>query len=365
MTLDRLFEPLRLTDNCELPNRLVMAPMTTTAGNADGSFSDQEIAYLARRAQGGIGTIITPACYCHKSGHAFEAQVGADTDALLPSLQRCADAVRAAGGKSFLQLHHGGNAARSKFTGQPPHAPSAVRNRRGTSEMPEALTVEQIHEIVAAFASAARRARQAGFDGVELHGANTYLLQQFFSPFTNRRDDVYGVQCRDNQCRFAAEVVAAVRAEVGPDYPVLYRVSPEEEEPDGYRNDDVVELLRRIVPLGIDAVHVSSWEYGKGLYPLTSPDRHPTRIIRESLSVPVIGVGMIRTPEQALRVVDDGVDMVALGRVLLFDANWGTKVKAGRSDEIRQNVNNREEIDALEVPDRMKAYLRKFYPDNL
>jgi 2,4-dienoyl-CoA reductase-like NADH-dependent reductase (Old Yellow Enzyme family) len=365
MEYQRIFEPLRLSPKLDLPNRLVMAPMTTTAGESDGAFSEQEIAYLAARAAGGVGTIMTPACYVHKSGHAFPGQVGAHSDSMLPSLSRCAKAIRDAGGRAVLQIHHGGNATKGEFTGGPPWAPSAVHNRRGSSELPVAMTAGQIHEVIGAFAAAARRARDAGFDGIEIHGANTYLLQQFFSPYTNRRDDEWGAQNLDHRCRFAFEVVRAVRREVGPDYTVFYRLSPEEPDPDGYSVEDAIELLRRIVPLGIDAVHVSTWAYGQALRYEASGDCHTTLQIKQALNVPVIGVGMIRTPEQALRVLDDGVDLVALGRELLFEPRWADKVRSGGPTDLRTKISSIEEIDTLEVPDRMKIYLRRFYPDNL
>ena len=365
MSYERLFEPFSLSDTLTLPNRLVMAPMTTTAGQQDGAFSDEEIVYLAQRAAGGIGMVITPACYVHKSGHSFPGQIGAHSDAMLPALVRCADAIRASGGCSILQIHHGGNAAKSEFTGHAPWAPSAVRNRTGTSEVPVAMTIDQIHEIVAAFSAAARRAQQAGFDGIELHGANTYLFQQFFSPLTNKRDDNYGTQTWETRCRFATEVIRAVRSAVGPRYPVLYRVSPEEAGPHGYTTEDVIELLRRIVPLGIDVIHVSTWEYGKGLYPEPSPGQHVTVRIKQALDVAVVGVGQIRTPDQALRVLDDGIDLVALGRVLLFEDQWAEKVRAGKAMEIKTHILTVEEIDQLNVPAKMKLYLRRFFPDRI
>ena len=365
MSYDRLFEPFPLSDELTLPNRLVMAPMTTTAGQEDGAFSDEEIVYLAQRAAGGIGTIITAASYVHKSGHSFPGQIGAHSDTMLPAMVRCADAIRAQGGRSILQLHHGGNAAKSELTGHAPWAPSAVRNRAGTSEMPVAMTIDQIHEIVGAFAAAAGRAQRAGFDGIEIHGANTYLFQQFFSPFTNKRDDDYGLQTWETRCRFATEVVRAVRSAVDPAYPVFYRVSPEEKGPDGYTTEEVIELLRRIVPLGIDVVHVSTWEYAKGHYPEPSPGQHPTIRIKQAVDVPVIGVGGIRTPDQALHVLDDGIDLVALGRVLLFEERWAEKARSGKATEIKTHILSAEEIDQLNVPARMKLYLRRFYPDRI
>ena len=357
MKYEPLFEQFRLNESLALPNRLVMAPMTTTSGEEDGSFSKQEIAYLARRAE--------TACYCHKSGHSFERQVGCHSDAMLPALTRCAQAINERGAASFLQIHHGGNAAKERFSGQQPVAPSAVHNRRGTSELPRALTEGEIEEIIIAFAASARRAQQAGFTGIELHGANTYLFQQFFSPFTNKRTDKWGCQNWENRCRFASEVVRSLRESVGPDYPISYRVSPEEEEPDGYSTYDAIELLERLVALGVEIVHVSSWEYGTGLRNDWPTGSHPTKLIRDKLQIPVIGVGKIRHPDQALRVLDDGVGLVAMGRELLFDADWATKVRSGDIESIKMKVESKDEIKSLEIPERMVPYVERFWPDRI
>lgn len=378
-----LFEPISLTGKLTLPNRLVMAPMTTVSGESDGRFSLAEIAYLERRAKDGIGLIMTPACYCHKSGHAFERQVGCHEDAMLPRLRECAQAINRHGARSFLQIHHGGNAARSEYAGRTPMAPSAVINRRGNSELPQAMSETEIAMIIEAFARAAVRAQEAGFSGIELHGANTYLFQQFFSPFTNRRTDRWGGDTRCDRCeqhqphdalslchrltnraRFAMETVKAVRAAVGPDYPIAYRISPEEPEPAGYTTYDAIELLRLLLPLGVDIVHVSSWQYGVGLYDHYPAGQHPTTLIRSALpnNIPVIGVGGIRHPEQALRVIDEGVDLVAIGRGLLLEPDWATKTKSGRIVEIRLRLASESERQNLEIPEPMKAYTLRSLP---
>jgi 2,4-dienoyl-CoA reductase-like NADH-dependent reductase (Old Yellow Enzyme family) len=385
----RLFEPLTIAEKLTFRNRLVMAPMTTTSGELDGSFSSEEIAYLARRAEDGIGLIMTPACYSHKSGHSFERQVGCHTDEMLGSLARCAEAINRHGAASFLQIHHGGNAARSEYTGWPPLAPSAVMNRRGTSEMPREMTEDEIWIIVESFARAAGRAKQAGFTGVEIHGANTYILQQFFSPFTNKRTDRWGGErvcsrCNEhkshdsmdichrleNRSRFACEVIRAVRAEVGPDYPICYRISSEEPDPDGYSTRDSIELLRMLIADGVDMVHVSSWEYGIGIrndYSQSSQGSqglHPSKMIRDALpsQIPIIGVGSITTPAQAMRVLDDGLDLVALGRTLLLNDDWVGKVRAGQADQLRTSLRSAAERAALEIPPRMREYTRRSIP---
>ena len=371
-----LFEPLAVGRSLKLANRLVMAPLTTTSGNEDGSFSDAEIAYLGKRAENGVGLVMTPACYCHKSGHSFERQVGCHNDQMMSRMAKCAAGINKNGAASFLQIHHGGNAAQSKYTGRAPIAPSAVVNRRGTSEMPTAMTDNDIWMIVEAFARAAGRAKNAGFTGIELHGANTYLMQQFFSPFTNKRTDKWGGDCRcdrcdrhaehdkmelchrlDNRSRFAQEVIKAVRAEVGPEYPISYRISPEEPDPDGYSTHDAIQLLEILVPLGLDIIHVSSWQYGVGIRNDYPEGSHPVKMIAQGFpKMTVIGLGSILHPDQALAVLDDGVTLVGLGRALLLDAEWVSKVRDGKVSELRLKLERPEDVQTLEIPEPMKEY---------
>lgn len=380
---DSLFAPLEIAGKLKLSNRLVMAPMTTVSGGLDGAFSSEELDYLSLRAQNGIGLVMTPACYCHKSGHSFQRQVGCHTDDLLGSLAQCAEAINKHGAGSFLQIHHGGNAARSEFSCQPPLAPSAAASRRGGNDLPRKLTESEIWMIIESFARAACRAKQAGFTGVELHGANTYLFQQFFSPFTNKRTDRWGgdkvcATCHEhhlhdlmnicgrfeNRSRFAREVVKAVRSEVGPKYPICYRISPEETDPDGYSTRDAIELLKMLMQDGIDMVHVSSWEYGKGVRNDYPPGSHPTKMIRDALprEKPVIGVGSIQTPDQAMKVLEDGVDLVALGRTLLLNYDWASKVQAGQSDALRMKLKSEAERQTLHIPPPMREYTKRSIP---
>jgi 2,4-dienoyl-CoA reductase-like NADH-dependent reductase (Old Yellow Enzyme family) len=382
MDYPRLFEPLVLRCGLRLKNRLVMAPMTTTSSNDDNSFSDAEINYLERRAASGLALVMTPACFCHKSGHSFDHQVGCHDDAMLPRMARCAEAINRYGAASFLQIHHGGNAAKQAYTGRPPMAPSAVHNRRGTSELPRAMAEDEIWTIVEAFATAAVRAREAGFTGIEIHGANGYLFQQFFSPFTNKRTDKWSGDCRCDRCelhqehtelelchrltnraRFASEVIKAVRAAVGPDYPISYRLSPEEPEPQGYTVYDTIELLRILVPLGIDIVHISTTAYGTGLYSHYPTGTHPDLLIRRALnSTAVIGVGSIYLPDQAMRVLDDGLDLVAMGRAHLLNTDWARKVREDRVDGIRIALKDDSERYHLDIPNPMKEYVRGRLP---
>jgi len=360
MDYSRLFETADYP-KISLKNRLVMAPMTTISGESDGSFSEQEIKYLAQRAESGIGMIISPACYVHKSGHAFERQVGCHTDDLIPSLRRCAQAINRHGAASILQIHHGGNAAKEHLSGSQPWAPTAIKNRRGSSEMPRAMAASEVELLVEAFANSAVRAQTAGFTGIEIHGANTYLLQQFFSPFTNQREDKWGGSF-ENRTRFGCEIVKAIRDKVGDDYPVLYRISPEEDEPRGYSTFDTIQFLESLVPCGVDIIHVSSWEFHDNLRKDIPEGTNPTTLIKQAFpEVPVIGVGGVITPDQAMSVVESGVDLVALGKILMLDKDWARKVESGESDTIRTGINSEEERQALDIPDNMKEYSRNFF----
>jgi len=355
-----LFEKVELP-RIKLKNRLVMAPMTTISGEDDGSFSEQEIKYLSQRAEDGIAMIITPACYVHKSGHAFERQVGCYTDKLIPSLRKCASAINKHGSASILQIHHGGNATKESLSGHQPLAPSAVQNRRGTSEMPRAMTEDDISLIISAFAKAAGRAKHAGFTGIEIHGANTYLLQQFFSPYTNQRTDKWGGNFK-NRTRFSSEVIKAIRAEVGQDYPIIYRISPEEEDPHGYSTFDTIRFLEILISCGIDIIHVSSWNFNDNLRKDIPADTNPTVLIKRAFpDMPVIGVGGIMTPEDALKVRESGVDLVAMGKILMLEKDWVKKVKNGEVDKIRTKINSEEERQSLDIPDRMKEYSKNFF----
>lgn len=366
MKYSKLFEPFELPGKLKLRNRLVMAPMTTTSGNIDSTFSDEEISYLTERAADGIGLVMSPACYVHKTGHSFERQVGCHNDEMLPRLHRLADAINRHGAASFLQLYHGGNAAKSAMVGGPTLSSSAVKNRAGNSEMPQAMTLADLHMVQEAFATAADRAKRAGFTGVEIHGANTYLLQQFFSPFTNKRQDDYGCQNMENRTRFARETVAQIRQAVGAEYPISYRVSPEEADPDGYSTADTVELLKIVSEAGVDLMHISAREYGTSLRKDLAEGSNPTGYIKEALGagIPVIAVGGIITPVRASEVLREGLDLVALGRGLLLNANWVQKVESGQEEKLVSTITSERELEALEIPPRMKGYIKKWYlPD--
>lgn len=299
-------------------NRLVVAPMTTYSSQPDGVIAEDEIPYLKRRAQGGFGLVMTAACCVHPSGHAFDGQWHCSDDKFLPSLKRVADAIREGGSLSCLQIHHGGRMCPGRLCGGRAVSASAIAADRPNAETPRALKPDEIEEIIAAFGSAARRAREAGYDAVEIHGANTYLLQQFVSPHSNRRTDEWG---RD-RLLFPRRVIEAVAAEAG-GLPIFYRFSPEEAEKPGIRWEHSAELIDMLCGSAVDVIHASLWDFRmKGL----NDDWAEPTLVRIARQVdgrrPLVGVGGIWTLEDALECESMGADMVALGRAALIEPDW-------------------------------------------
>ena len=196
-----LFTPFRLNTGLTLKNRLVVAPMTTYSSYEDGTVRETEPPYLRRRAEGGFGLVMTAACYIHPTGQAFDGQWGCERDDRHPSLKSMADAIHEGGAAAFLQIHHGGRMCPSRLCGRVLSA-SAVPATRPGAETPEAMSEDEIWTMIEGYAQAARRAVEAGYDGVEIHGANTYLIQQFVSPHSNRRDDEWG----QDRLKFSREV---------------------------------------------------------------------------------------------------------------------------------------------------------------
>jgi 2,4-dienoyl-CoA reductase-like NADH-dependent reductase (Old Yellow Enzyme family) len=333
-----LFEPLILGCGMMLPNRIIMAPMTTWSSHPDGTIHDDELRYLERRA-GGLGMTLTAACSVIPHGMAFHGQWSCHADAMLPSLRRVADTLHAAGSPAILQLHHGGRMCPASLIGQAPWCASAIPAARPGADVPMEMPESVIHETLAAFADATRRAITAGYDGVEIHGANTYLPQQFFSPHSNRRHDGWGGGLEERM-RFPLALVDAV-VEAGRSAPrpfaLGYRLSPEEIEDPGITIDDSLSLVDRLCTRPLDWLHVSVRDYRKGSLRDASDSRRPTSRIVETVArrMPVIGVGSIHSPDDALLSFLDGCELVALGRILLTEPEWITKVRSGTEATIR------------------------------
>jgi 2,4-dienoyl-CoA reductase-like NADH-dependent reductase (Old Yellow Enzyme family) len=316
-----VFSPFTLPGGLSLKNRLVVAPMTTYSSLPDGVISPDELPYLHRRAAGGFGMVMTAACYVHPTGHAFEGQWGCSDDAFLPSLRSAAQAIQSGGATAVLQIHHGGRMCPGRLCGGQPISASDVRADRPTAETPRPMTEAEIDEVLSSYAAGARRAKEAGFDGVEIHGANTYLIQQFVSPETNLRDDQWG----EDKYLFACETVDRVRAAVGANYPVGYRFSPEELEPNGIRLAHTLELLDRLRARSLAWLHIS---LGKWNQPsLRGEYEEPTlTLVRRHLGdhVPLIGVGGVFSLADAEACLE-ACDLVAIGKAAISEPEWPAK----------------------------------------
>ena len=340
MALDTLFSQIKI-NSMELKNRAVMPAIGTGYGNTDSTVSDRLVAYLARRARGGTGLIITEICAVDPRGRGFKAEVGIWDDSFLPGLSRIPEAVHREGGKVAAQLHHAGRETFQQVLDALPEAPSAIPSVI-LNQPCEEMSIERILEVVNAYGSAALRAKQAGFDAVEIHGAHGYLITQFLSPFSNQRTDEYG-GTDENRARFAIEIVEAVRRSVGPDYPILMRVSADELIRGGYDLEFMKYLAPRLEAAGVDALHVSVGVYSTpGNLSIPSMDTEEgfnlfrARAIKGLVSIPVIGVGRIHDPRLAEEALQRGdADLISFGRQHLTDPDFLLKAKRGDYDDIR------------------------------
>jgi 2,4-dienoyl-CoA reductase-like NADH-dependent reductase (Old Yellow Enzyme family) len=330
-----LFEPYRLpVSGVTLPNRLALAPMTTYSSHEDGTISDAEVDYLRRRAAGGLGTIITAACYVERVGQGFVGQWACDHDRHLPSLRRAAEAIQAEGAVALLQIHDAGRMSNPLVIDWTPRSASDVRAERPNFLPPRPMTEAEIEGSIAAYAAAARRAVQAGYEGVEIHGANTYLIQQFFSPHANRRQDRWGGDL-ERRMRFPLAVAGAVREAVGSDAVVGYRFSPEEIEEPGISMDDTLRLVDALCALSLDYLHISLSHYSLGSIRDQSDSRSRIALIAEEIAgrAPLMGVGSVWSRADAENVLALGADLVAVGRAALAEPEWAQKIRSG--DAIR------------------------------
>jgi len=322
-----LFETTVLA-GIELPNRLMRSATWEGMATAEGMVTDRLVALHEDLARGGIGLIISSYMTVHPQGRQNIDQIGAHDDRHIDGLRRLADVVHRNNGRIVAQIVHCGGQSRPKAQGGlPARAPSAVKSP-GYSGVPEALTEEQIAEIVQAFAQAARRVKQAGFDGVQLHGAHGYLLAQFLSPSRNQRDDKYGGSL-ENRARFCLEVFQAVREAVGPSFPIMIKLNANDFMEGSTTEEDSTYLAKRLEQLGIAAIEVSSGTPGSGkLGPArpavaTAADEAyflpQARLLRQAVpGVPLILVGGIRSLNVIEKILaEDVVDYFAISRPLI------------------------------------------------
>ncbi len=337
---DILFQPVNI-GAVEIKNRIVMAPMVTNYCENDGSVTERLMSFLEARAKGGAGLIIVEAAYVHPSGRGMSQQAGIHNDELIGRLKTLVEQIHMHGAKVAVQLFHCGRQGSSSLTGSPLLAPSGVPCPV-CQEVPQEMTLDDIYMIVDAFGHAALRAKKAGFDLIEIHGAHGYLINQFLSPYSNKRKDDYGGSF-ENRTRFPLMILNRVRKAVGNDYPVCYRMSSDEFVTGGLTIEETALFSLILTENGIDAIDVSGGVYESKEMIVQSPDMahgifaDNASVIRKSIkaAVPVIVAGNIKDPYMAKKILDDGkADMIALGRALLADADFPIKTETGREEEI-------------------------------
>lgn len=354
------FKPFTFRSGVEIKNRITMAPMTNTAAHENGEVSDEEVAYYQERA-GGVGAVITACTYVTRNGKGFPGEFGADSDSLIPSLRTVATAIQEKGSKAILQIFHGGRMCPpEELLDRQPIAPSAVAAERDDAVVPREMTADEIDGIIKAFGEATRRAIEAGYDGVEIHGANTYLIQQFFSPHSNRRTDKWGGTL-EKRMSFPLAVVDAVKKAVSDHatkpFIIGYRLSPEERENPGITMEETLQLVDKLVDLDLDYLHISVGGFWNGSIRDDNDQTSRVVMIHERVGdrVPVMGVGMLRTPDEVMKAFETGVPLIALGRELIMEPQWVQKIQAGEEDKIRTTLSKKDQKE-LAISDKMWEY---------
>lgn len=309
--------------------------MTTRTADQDGFVTDDCIAYYTARA--GVGLITVEMAAPERVGKHRHCELGISDDRFIPGLHRLVDAIHDAGSKAGIQLGHGGGHTRSDVCGEQPIAPSAVPHvvQEGHTEtvVPEAMSIERIAQTIRAFAEAAVRAQQAGFDLVEIHAAHGYLISQFLAPLENRRTDKYGGSL-ENRARFGLEILQAIRA-AAPQLAVSFRMNGDDYFDGGLVAEDAHQVALWAAENGADAIHISGGHYRSRpsaaimIPPMATPETPFLDFaarVRGAVTVPVIAVGRLGRPDQAIDAVEKGrADFIALGRPLLADPQWVQK----------------------------------------
>jgi len=344
--MPRLQDEVKI-NGMRLRNRIAMPPMTTNYGSPDGIVTDEVINHYRERSKD-VGLVIVEAATVRADGRILNGSLGLWQDDQVAGMAKLADTIRKSGAAAVVQISHAGARcfpAGGELQGA---SPSGFAFRADVN--PVTMSPDQIGQVVADFAAAAGRAAEAGFDGVEIHGAHFYLISQFLSPLTNQRRDRYGGDARA-RATFALEVVRSVRERVGESYPILFRLNAVEKVAGGQTLTDALEVSKLLADAGVDALDVSliagsSWKEADGRRLLVASSAfpkdqaageniEPTAAIKEATGLPVIAVGKLADGDVAAAAVRDlPIDIVAIGRQMIADPAAAGKILAGKGDEI-------------------------------
>ncbi len=376
----KLFEPVKIK-GVEIKNRIVMPPMRTDLASVDDDMvTERLIDYYVERAKGGAGLIIVE----HAEVLPLVSRAGAwkplyiGEDRRIPQLKRLVEAVHEHGAKVAIQLLHWGRIFSKEITGHESVAPSSIpagvfyqADTPISNYKPKELSIKEIKELAGKFADGAERAKEAGFDLVEMHFGHGYLVHLFFSPYTNKRTDEYGGNV-EGRARFACEILQRAREKVGGDYPISVRISGDEFLDGGLTLDETKIIARMLENAGADVIHVSAGAYpssgdnsllrATSTPPMAFPRgcfAHLAGGIKEVVSVPVIAVGRINDPELAESILAEGkADLVSMGRALYADPELPKKAAEGRLDDIRKCIACNRCIDSLMIFVDPASYVR-------
>lgn len=364
---EKLFETVTLPNGVELKNRFVLAPLTHISSNDDGTISDVEIPYIEKRSKD-VGLAINAASNVNDIGKAFPGQPSVAHDSDIEGLKRLAQAMKKNGAKALVQIHHGGAQALANLT---PNgdvvAPSPITLKSfGQQHEHDAreITPKEIEQTIKDFGEATRRVIEAGFDGVEIHGANHYLIHQFVSPYYNRRNDEWS-----DHMKFPTavidEVLKAKSEYASDDFIVGYRLSPEEAESPGISMEITEQLINTITEKSIDYVHISLGDIHSTTREGKYAGQERLKLIHQWVDgrIPVIGVGSVFTADDALDAIEStGVELVALGREILLDYYFISKIQEGKEDEILSEFDPHREDKHELTPNLWKQFNQGFYP---
>lgn len=354
-----LYQPLTLRCGLVIPNRIALAPMTNMQSQPDGLLGEDELVWLARRADGGFGLVATCAAYVAKDGKAWAGELAVDRDECLPGLSRLAARCKQGGMTAMVQLFHGGVRADSALTGEQTWSASTWTEETPGFSPPRAGTTDDIARVIEQFAAAAERSERAGFDGIELHGAHGYLLSQFLSRTMNPRTDGWGGDLV-GRARLVREVTRAVRARVSAKFAVGVRLSLEDfGQARGMDLDDNLQVAAWLAEDGADFIHVSLWDVARNT--VKRPDQHAATLTRAALpkDVAVITAGKIWTLAEAEGQLAKGADMVALGRSAILNPDWPKDAPKGDA-AIKKPPITRAELIERGVSPLFAGYLTKW-----
>ena len=339
---DKIFTPLTVK-TMTIKNRVVMPPMGSNFGGANGEITEEHIKYYEQRAKGGTGLIILEnVCVDFPLGSNGTTQLRLNHDCFIPGLYKFTERLHKYGTCVSVQINHSGASAVPGRIGMQPASSSDVPSKTGGA-IPRPLTKEEIYEIADKYADAARRAQIAGFDAVEIHMGHSYLISQFLSPIFNKRTDEFG-GCAENRARFARLVIEKVRAQVGPMFPIMIRISADELLEGGNKLEDTLEYLEYL-DAEVDIYNVSAALNDSLYYQIDANyledgwRAYMSKAVRDKFNKPTITTGNIRNPQVAEDILAEGkADLVGMGRGLIAEPNWVNKVQSGKEETLRKCI---------------------------